>query len=88
MKKPPKITTTLITLLLSSICLAQPKSPLQVVKSFDMTYGGPLMVEIADYTTAGFRDYKPKSVWVVDTWKTLNKLKYKRLNSSVSYITW
>jgi len=41
------------------------------------------MDEIADYTTDKFRDKKPKSVWVVDTWKALNKLKYERLNSSV-----
>jgi len=54
-----------------------------VVKLFDKAYGGPLMHEIADYTTPGFRDNKPKSVWVVDTWKSLNKLKYKRLNSSI-----
>ena len=41
------------------------------------------MDEIADYTSPKFRDNKPKSVWVVDTWKTLRKLKFQRLNCSV-----
>ena len=41
------------------------------------------MDEIADLTTPKFRDNKPKSVWVVDTWKTLQKLKYKRLDSNI-----
>ena len=41
------------------------------------------MDEIADYTTPKFRDNKPKSVWVVDTWKTLRKIKFQRLNCSV-----
>jgi hypothetical protein len=67
----------------SGICQAQEKSPVEVVKLFDKGYGGPLMDEIADYTSARFRDNKPKSVWVVDTWKSLNSLKYRRLNSSV-----
>ena len=41
------------------------------------------MDEIADYTTPSFRDNKPKSVWVMETWKTLQKIQYERLNSSV-----
>ena len=62
---------------------AQHKSHLEVVKLFDKCYGGPLMDEIADYTTPSFRNNKPKSVWVVDTWKTLKDIQYERLNSSV-----
>ncbi len=78
------ITVLLIFLLLDlNICIAQPKSPLEVVKLFDKCYGGPLMDEIADYTTPSFRDNKPKSVWVVETWKTLKDIQYERLNSSV-----
>ena len=41
------------------------------------------MDEVANYTTPKFRDNKPKSVWVVDTWKTLHKLKFQKLNCSV-----
>jgi len=75
----------LITLLLINlgIGLAQSKSPIEVVKLFDKCYGRPCMDEIANYTTPKFRDNKPKSVWVVDTWKTLKEIKYEKLNSSV-----
>ena len=41
------------------------------------------MDEIADYTTPQFRDNKPKSVWVVETWNTLKDIQYERVNSSV-----
>ena len=83
--KSLKIIPFLIAFLLfiSNTCHAQPKSPLEVVKLFDKAYGGPLMDEIADYTTPKFRDNKPKSVWVVDTWKTLRKIKFQKLNCSV-----
>jgi len=85
MIKSFKISSLLITLLLInlSISQAQEKSPIEVVKLFDKAYGSPSMDEIANYTTAKFRDNKPKSVWVVDTWKTLKKIKYEKLNSSV-----
>ncbi len=57
----------LITLLLFNLGIGctQPKSPLEVVKLFDKCYGGPLMDEIAEYSTPKFRDNIPKSVWVV-----------------------
>ena len=77
---PLLITFFFVTL---NICHAQEKSPLEVVKLFDKAYGSPLMDEIANYTTPKFRDNKPKSVWVVETWKTLKKIKYEKLNSSV-----
>jgi hypothetical protein len=67
----------------SNLCLAQPKPPLEVVRLFEKHYSGPLMDEIADLTTPRFRDNKPKAVWIVETWKTLNKIKYEKLNSSV-----
>jgi len=66
-----------------SISQAQEKSPIEVVKLFDKAYGSPSMDEIANYTTPKFRDNRPKSVWVVDTWKTLKEIKYEKLNSSV-----
>jgi hypothetical protein len=66
-----------------TIIQAQEKSPIEVVKLFDKAYGSPSMDEIANYTTPKFRDNKPKSVWIVDTWRTLKKIKYERLNSSV-----
>jgi hypothetical protein len=74
------ITFSLINL---SIIQAQEKSPIEVVKLFDKAYGSPSMDEIANYTTPKFRDNRPKSVWVVDTWKTLKEIKYQRLHSAV-----
>ena len=67
-----------------NICYAQEKSPIDVVKLFSENYGGPGMDEVAKYTTANFRDNKPKSVWVVDTWRTLHQLKYKKLNGDIT----
>jgi len=57
---------------------AEPKTPVQVVKFFIVGYGTSQMDDVADYTTAKFRDNKPKSVWVVETWRALKKLKYGR----------
>ncbi len=62
---------------------AQDKSPVDVVNLFDRHYGGPDMDVIAGYTTAKFRLNRPTSVWVVDVWRVLKKMKYKRLNSTV-----
>ena len=41
------------------------------------------MDEIADYTTPKFRDNKPKTVWVAETLKSLNAIKYERLDSVI-----
>ncbi len=81
-----KIIPFLIILFLSSpsICYAQEKSPIDVVKLFSENYGGPNMDEVAKYTTANFRDNKPKSVWVVDTWRSLQQLKYKKLDGDIT----
>jgi hypothetical protein len=62
---------------------AQDKSPVDVVNLFDRYYGGSDMDVIAGNTTASFRANRPKSVWVVDVWRALKKMEYKRLNSTV-----
>jgi len=62
---------------------AQDKSPVGVVNLFDRHYGGPDMDVISGNTTASFRANRPKSVWVVDVWRALKKMKYKILNSTV-----
>ena len=62
---------------------AQDKSAVDVVNLFGSHYGGPDMDVIAGYTTAKFRLNRPPSVWVVDVWRVLKKMKYKRLNSTV-----
>jgi hypothetical protein len=62
---------------------AQDKSVVDVVNLFDSHYGGPDMDVIAGYTTAKFRLSRPKSVWVVEVWRALKKMKYKRVSSAV-----
>ncbi len=62
---------------------AQDKSAVEVVNLFDSHYGGPDMDIIAGYTTAKFRLNRPKSVWVVDVWRALKKMKYKRVGRAV-----
>ena len=83
--KPYRISPFLLAFLFicSSVSLAQENSPVEVVTLFTEGYGGPQMDEIAEYTTPHFRDNKPKSVWVVDTWKALHQLKYQKLHSSI-----
>jgi hypothetical protein len=79
---------TLVVLLLASffiptISKGQPTTPIEIVQMFDKCYGTASMDDIPDYTTPKFRDNKPKSVWVVDTWNTLKDIKYERLASSM-----
>ena len=70
-------------LMLTAIAIAQGQTPSDIVNVFVNTYGGPYMDELADFTTPNFRDNKPKSVWVVDTWKSLKQIKYRKIRSSV-----
>ena len=67
----------------SALCEDQKNSPVDVVRSFSACYGGPCMDETADHTTGRFRDNKPKSVWVVDTWKALQKTAYKKVQNRI-----
>ena len=62
---------------------AETKTPVEVVELFIAGYGTSRMDEAADYTTAKFRKDQPKSVWVVETWNTLNKIKYGHTKSKV-----
>ena len=70
-------------LMLTAIAIAQEQTPSDIVNVFVNTYGGPYMDELADFTTPNFRDNKPKSVWVVDTWKSLKQIKYRKIRSTV-----
>jgi hypothetical protein len=66
-----------------SLCEGQQDSPIDVVRSFSACYGGPCMDDTADHTTGHFRDNKPKSVWVVDTWKALRKTAYEKVHDRI-----
>ena len=59
------------------------KNPIEVVKLFFETYGTPRMDEIGFYTTAKFRDEKPMSVWVAETWNALKQMEYEKLEFKV-----
>jgi hypothetical protein len=65
---------------------AQPtphSSPRDVVAAFDRYYGGPDMDKIKNLTTEKFRDFKPETVWIMETWQALNDLSYQRTNSEI-----
>jgi hypothetical protein len=59
------------------------KNPIEVVNLFFETYGTSRMDEIGPYTTSKFRDHKPKSVWVGETWKALKQMEYEKLEFKV-----
>jgi hypothetical protein len=67
----------------SSVCRGQDNTPVDVVRFFNACYGGPCMDETAAYTTERFRDNKPKSVWVVDTWNALQQTSYEKLQDDI-----
>jgi hypothetical protein len=66
-----------------ALCEGQQASPVDVVRSFSACYGGPCMDDTADHTTGHFRDNKPKSVWVIDTWKALRKTGYQKVKDRI-----
>jgi len=73
----------ILMLILVQGCYSMPKteSPVSVVKQFGKCYGKFCMDEIVKITTAKFRDNKPGSVWVTETWEALNGIKFQRLKS-------
>jgi len=80
-----QIFLAVITLFLSepSALFAESKTPEEVVKIFISGYGTAHMEEVADVTTAEFRDNEPKSVWVAKKWKLLSSLEYAHIYSKV-----
>lgn len=58
-------------------------TPTETVKLFEACYGTAEMDTCAEIVTVGFRNNKPKSVWVYDTWKALNKAQYRKESSEV-----
>ena len=59
------------------------KDPIEVVKLFFETYGTPRMDEIGPYTSAKFRDDKPRTVWISETWKALKQMEYEKLEIKI-----
>ena len=62
---------------------AQDSGILEPIKIFDQYYGTADMDRVADVVTSNFRDGKPKTLWVSETWQILQELGYERLGSEV-----
>jgi len=60
-----------------------PLSINQIIHLYADTYGTARMDETGDIVTENFRDGKPISVWVNDTWKKLHKLEFKKLETKI-----
>ena len=55
----------------------------QTIYLYAETYGTARMDETGDIVTENFRDGKPISVWVADSWKTLHQLEYEKLETKI-----
>ena len=58
-------------------------TPIETIELWNTTYGTAEMDQCGDITTAKMRDNKPKSVWVYDTWKQLDKIDYRKETSKI-----
>jgi hypothetical protein len=59
------------------------KTPREIVMIFMSTYGTPRVSQLAHYTTPYFRNYKPKELWVIETWEVLSELGYRHLSGKI-----
>jgi hypothetical protein len=88
MSLPKKFLLLMISLFLIPSCLSylkqsDQKTPLEVVEIFMSTYGTPKVSQLAYYTTPYFRNYKPKELWVIETWEVLSELGYRHLSGKI-----
>jgi len=59
------------------------KTPIDVVRLFNKTYGTARMDEIGPYTTERFRKDRPITVWIAAVWEYLKKIEYENLNFEI-----
>ncbi len=83
-----KLLVIVISLFLIPSCLSylkhsDQKTPSEIVKIFMSTYGTPKVSQLAYYTTPYFRNYKPKELWVIETWEVLSELGYQHLSGRI-----
>lgn len=76
------------SVVLISSCLSLPqynnqKTPREIVQIFMSAYGTPGISQLANYTTPYFRNYKPKELWVIETWEILTELGYRHVRGKV-----
>ena len=76
------ISLIIIQLAFISVIYGQ-ATPIETVEIWNATYGTAEMDQCGDITTARMRDNKPKSVWVYDTWKQLDKIDYRKETSEI-----
>lgn len=80
-----KALTLMISFFLIPSCLASlqhgnQKTPREIVQIFMSTYGTPKVSKLAHYTTPYFRNYKPKELWIIETWEILSGLGYRHVS--------
>ena len=88
MSMAKKILLLLASIFLIPSCLSylkrsDQKTPLEIVEIFMSTYGTPKVSQLAYYTTSYFRNYKPKELWVIETWEVLSELGYRHLSGEI-----
>lgn len=83
-----KLLTLMISAFLIPSCLSflqynNQKTPREIVKIFMSAYGTPRISQLAYYTTPYFRNYKPKELWVIETWEILAELGYRHVTGKI-----
>jgi len=78
-----KCTEKLIICVQGCHFVPQSETPVEVVFHFGECYGTPCMDSVVELTTVAFRDNRPGSVWVMETWKDLHRIKYRHISSRV-----
>jgi hypothetical protein len=59
------------------------KTPREIVQIFMSAYGTSNISQIAPYTTAYFRNYKPEELWVIETWQVLSEYGYRHVSGRI-----
>jgi len=77
------ISTFLLSSCLSFIQYTNQKTPREIVQIFMSAYGTPQISQLANYTTPYFRNYKPKELWVIETWEILSQLGYRHVVGTI-----
>jgi len=77
------ISVLLLPCCLSSLQYRTQKTPREIVQIFMSAYGTPGISQLANYTTPYFRNYKPKELWVIETWEMLSQLGYRHVTGTI-----
>ncbi|KPJ55776.1 MAG: hypothetical protein AMJ42_06235, partial [Deltaproteobacteria bacterium DG_8] len=80
--------TLIVSVFLIPSCLSllqynNQKTPREIVQIFMAAYGTPRISQLANYTTSYFRNYKPKELWIIETWEILRELGYRHVTGRI-----